>query len=487
MSDGHLLDARCSAPQPPPVRGAAPARDDRPGRSSTCWSARCPHRTRSPTSRCRDRPTRAAATRCSSSSRTGRSPSAGSPARDDGAPLLAHGGRPSRSSLPLAEVLGRIPDVPIRLAGRPLRRRRRRLRRARSGGSSPRRSAPGSGANFVIKRSFVADITDYRPASRADVLPPAAANASPARTGRSSCTPATGTFVGATPERHVSLHDGVAVMNPISGTYRYPPTGPDARRACWTFLADRKETDELYMVVDEELKMMARICDGRRPGGRPVPQGDGPARAHRVLHRGPHHAATCASILRETMFAPTVTGSPLESACRVISRHEPDGRGYYSGVVALIGRDADGGRDAGLGDPHPHRRHRRRRPAAHRRRRHPRPPLRPGVGGRRDPGEGRRSAAPRWTSAGRGPVRRPARGAVARWPAATTTSPASGSPTREARPPARRSSPAGRVLVVDAEDTFTAMIAHQLRVARPDGDRAPVRRAVRPATATTWS
>jgi phenazine biosynthesis protein phzE len=44
------------------------------------------------------------------------------------------------------------------------------------------------------------------------------------------------------------------------------------------------------------------------------------------------------------MFAPTVTGSPLESACRVISRYEPEGRGYYSGVVALIGRDSWGGR-----------------------------------------------------------------------------------------------------------------------------------------------
>jgi phenazine biosynthesis protein phzE len=49
-------------------------------------------------------------------------------------------------------------------------------------------------------------------------------------------------------------------------------------------------------------------------------------------------------ILRETMFAPTVTGSPLESACKVIARHEPQGRGYYSGVLALISRDEHGQR-----------------------------------------------------------------------------------------------------------------------------------------------
>ena len=55
-------------------------------------------------------------------------------------------------------------------------------------------------------------------------------------------------------------------MNPISGTYRYPPAGPDLP-GVMEFLADRKETDELYMVVDEELKMMARIC---AEGGRVV-------------------------------------------------------------------------------------------------------------------------------------------------------------------------------------------------------------------------
>jgi len=151
----------------------------------------------------------------------------------------------------------------------------------------------------------------------------------------------TRTLVGATPERHVSLHNGTAVMNPISGTYRYPASGPVLSEVM-DFLADRKETDELYMVVDEELKMMARICDG---GGRVV----GPflremARlAHTEYLIDGHSDLDPRDILRETMFAPTVTGSPLESACRVISRYEPHGRGYYSGIAALIGRDAGGG------------------------------------------------------------------------------------------------------------------------------------------------
>jgi phenazine biosynthesis protein phzE len=47
-------------------------------------------------------------------------------------------------------------------------------------------------------------------------------------------------------------------------------------------------------------------------------------------------------VLRETMFAPTVTGSPIENACRVIARHERRGRGYYAGVLALLGHDDEG-------------------------------------------------------------------------------------------------------------------------------------------------
>lgn len=54
-------------------------------------------------------------------------------------------------------------------------------------------------------------------------------------------------------------------------------------------------------------------------------------------------AADVRGVLRATMFAPTVTGSPMENACTVIRRHEPGGRGYYSGVLALLELDEEGG------------------------------------------------------------------------------------------------------------------------------------------------
>ncbi|MFG2180167.1 anthranilate synthase family protein [Streptomyces abikoensis] len=256
---------------------------------------------------------------------------------DDGEPLIAMTVT-GQGLLPVTEALRRLPDVPTELSGGHFdvdddayADTVRKVIADEIG--------EGEGANFVIKRSFVADITGYTPHSALSFFRRLLGGESGVywtfivHTG-------TRTFVGATPERHISLSGGTAVMNPISGTYRYPPSGP-ALPGVMDFLADRKEADELYMVVDEELKMMARICDS---GGRVVgPYLKEMARlAHTEYFIEGHSTRDPREILREAMFAPTVTGSPLESACRVISRYEANGRGYYSGVLALIGRDEKG-------------------------------------------------------------------------------------------------------------------------------------------------
>jgi phenazine biosynthesis protein phzE len=153
-------------------------------------------------------------------------------------------------------------------------------------------------------------------------------------------------LVGASPERHVSIHGGDVRMNPISGTFRLP-TGTDVaegslRRQMLDFLHDEKEIYELFMVVDEELKMMCDIC---HEGGQVL----GPflKPMSRLVHteyllagrtnRDPRE------VLRDTMYAATVTGSPVENACRLIEKYEPGGRGYYGAALAILGRDDEGG------------------------------------------------------------------------------------------------------------------------------------------------
>lgn len=256
---------------------------------------------------------------------------------DDGSPLVAMTVT-GQDRLPLAEAMHRLPDEPITLADEHFdvddetyAETVRKIVTDEIG--------TGEGANFVLKRSFTAEITGHPPRVALTFLRRLLERENGAywtfvvHTGPR-------TFVGASPERHISVHGGTAVMNPISGTYRYPQAGPDLA-GVMTFLADRKETDELFMVVDEELKMMARICDS---GGRVVgPYLKEMARlAHTEYFIRGRTDRDPRTILRDTLFAPTVTGSPLESACRVIARYEPGGRGYYSGAIALIGRDAGG-------------------------------------------------------------------------------------------------------------------------------------------------
>jgi phenazine biosynthesis protein phzE len=273
--------------------------------------------------------------------------------RDDGTPLAVLVPE-ERHELPLADVLKALPAHDVRVEGGAFdvddaayEEIVRRVVEDEIGA--------GEGANFVIRRTFEGDIPGF---SRADALAlfgrllrgeqgaywtfvvHTGMGAPPARAERSGVRGWGRVLVGASPEVHVRMTGGTVVMNPISGTYRYPPEGPSAE-GLLDFLADRKESEELSMVVDEELKMMCTVGD---EGGVVV----GPRLkemahlAHTEYELRGRSTLDVREVLRETMFAATVTGSPVENACRVIERHEPHGRGYYAGALALIGHDSGG-------------------------------------------------------------------------------------------------------------------------------------------------
>ncbi|MFE9766564.1 anthranilate synthase family protein [Streptomyces sp. NPDC005808] len=197
----------------------------------------------------------------------------------------------------------------------------------------------GEGANFVIRRTYEGEIPGF---GKADALALFRRLLVGERGAYWTFVVHTGerTLVGASPEVHVRMSGGTVVMNPISGTYRYPADGPTPEDLLG-FLADGKEIDELSMVVDEELKMMCTVGD---MGGVVI----GPRLkemahlAHTEYELRGRSSLDVRDVLRETMFAATVTGSPVQNACRVIERHEVGGRGYYAGALALIGRDAGG-------------------------------------------------------------------------------------------------------------------------------------------------
>jgi phenazine biosynthesis protein phzE len=262
---------------------------------------------------------------------------------DDGAPLLVL--RPEEVlDVPLAGLLDALPRREVRVEGgafdvtdEAYARVVRRVLEEEIGS--------GEGANFVIRRTFRGVVPDHGPDAALALFGRLLRGERGAYWTYVVHVPGRRTLVGASPEVHVRVSGGTVVMNPISGTYRYPPQGPDPD-GLLAFLHDPKEVEELTMVVDEELKMMSAICP---LGGVVV----GPRLkemahlAHTEYELRGRTELDVREVLRETMFAATVTGSPLQNACRVIERHEPRGpgdagRGYYAGALALIGRDGAG-------------------------------------------------------------------------------------------------------------------------------------------------
>ncbi|WP_405004270.1 anthranilate synthase family protein [Kitasatospora purpeofusca] len=259
-------------------------------------------------------------------------------AHDDGTPLQALSVT-EQYALPLAEVTAALPRLPVALT---------------DGGfdiddaeyaAIVRRVIEdeigrGEGANFVIRRDFTATLDNFSPALALTLFRRLLEQE---RGAYWTFLVHTGdrVLVGASPEVHVRQSGGTVVMNPISGTYRYPAAGSDLDSLI-SFLHDPKELEELTMVVDEELKMMCTVGDlgGQVLGPRLKEMSH---LAHTEYELRGRTSLDVREVLKETMFAATVTGSPVQNATRVIRRYERGGRGYYSGALALIGRSASGG------------------------------------------------------------------------------------------------------------------------------------------------
>ncbi|MFB6782272.1 anthranilate synthase family protein [Streptomyces sp. NPDC056352] len=257
--------------------------------------------------------------------------------RDDGTPLSVLVADETYE-LPLDEVLAELPTHDVRVEGGAFD-----VHDEEYAGIVRRviedEIGQGEGANFVIRRTFQGDIPGF---GRTDALALFRRLLAGERGAYWTFVVHTGerTLVGASPEVHVRMSGGTVVMNPISGTYRYPAEGPTAE-SLLTFLGDRKETEELSMVVDEELKMMCTVGD---MGGVVI----GPRLkemahlAHTEYELRGRSSLDVREVLKETMFAATVTGSPVQNACRVIERYEPGGRGYYAGALALLRQEPGG-------------------------------------------------------------------------------------------------------------------------------------------------
>lgn len=151
---------------------------------------------------------------------------------------------------------------------------------------------------------------------------------------------------GASPEVHVKVKDGRAILRPLAGTRRRGSTPEEDSRLEEELLADDKERAEHLMLVDLARNDLGRFC---RPGSVEVTKSMEIERYSHVMHIVSQvegdlaPGATGIDAIRATFPAGTVSGAPKISAIQILDRVEKEPRRFYAGVVGYI--EADGGLD----------------------------------------------------------------------------------------------------------------------------------------------
>lgn len=144
---------------------------------------------------------------------------------------------------------------------------------------------------------------------------------------------------GSSPEVHVKVKDGEALIRPIAGTRKRGDGREEDLRLERELLADPKEKAEHLMLVDLARNDIGRVC---RPGSVHVTEYMTVERYSHVMHivseaRGVLDAGkTGIDALRATFPAGTVSGAPKIRAIEVLDRLETVPRRFYAGLVGYV-------------------------------------------------------------------------------------------------------------------------------------------------------
>ncbi len=151
-------------------------------------------------------------------------------------------------------------------------------------------------------------------------------------------------LVGASPEVHVRLTDGLAEMRPIAGTRPRGATPEADQQHEEDLLADEKERAEHLMLVDLARNDLGRVCQF---GSVEVPEYMIVERYSHVMHIVSQvegriaNGCSAYDLMRATFPAGTVTGAPKVRAMQIIAEQEQDQRGPYAGAVCYFSYDGN--------------------------------------------------------------------------------------------------------------------------------------------------
>jgi len=151
-------------------------------------------------------------------------------------------------------------------------------------------------------------------------------------------------IVGASPEVHVRLTDGLVEIRPIAGTRKRGANHDEDLALEKELLADDKERAEHLMLVDLARNDIGRVC---RFGSVKVPEMMVIERYSHVMHIVSQVEGqiapdkTAYDLMRATFPAGTVSGAPKIRAMQIIAQYEPSQRGIYAGALGYFGYDGN--------------------------------------------------------------------------------------------------------------------------------------------------
>jgi len=146
-------------------------------------------------------------------------------------------------------------------------------------------------------------------------------------------------LLGASPEVHVKVRDGKAIVRPIAGTRRRGEDRQQDRALEHELLNDEKEQAEHLMLVDLARNDLGRVC---KPGTVKVTASMVVERYSHVMHLVSQVEGELpegiggAEAVRATFPAGTVSGAPKLRAIQVLDEIEPVRRSFYAGIVGYV-------------------------------------------------------------------------------------------------------------------------------------------------------
>ncbi len=151
-------------------------------------------------------------------------------------------------------------------------------------------------------------------------------------------------ILGASPESHITVKNGVAQIRPLAGTRRRGANYEEDKKLEKELLADEKECAEHLMLVDLARNDLGRCCN---PTSISVDQYMHVEHFSKVMHIVSTVSGTVGAkysgidALRASFPAGTVSGAPKIRAISSLDALETESRQFYAGVVGYIEAGGD--------------------------------------------------------------------------------------------------------------------------------------------------